>query len=83
MRGQSMRYQNILTVQNNSKQEDSIMLLLMSLNEVCLTMPQWKYKACLSSIKKKKKEEKEKRKTWIQSVFAKETRCSWHSESLS
>ena len=40
MRGQSMRYQNILTAQNNSKQEDSIMLLLMSLNEVCLTMPQ-------------------------------------------
>lgn len=40
MRGQSIGYQNILTVQKNSKHDDSIMLLMTSLNEVCFTMPQ-------------------------------------------
>ena len=53
MRGQSIRYQNILTVQNNSKHNDSIMLLMTSLNEVCFTMPQWENRALLRSVKKK------------------------------
>lgn len=53
MRGQSIGYQNILTVQKNSKHDDSIMLLMTSLNEVCFTMPQWENRACLRSVKKK------------------------------